>query len=55
MKQDSETKNPNKEEEFRILTQAEHELNASEWFGAMIRYAWHLGRKNLIPFIMPDN
>ncbi|WP_425236394.1 hypothetical protein [Ulvibacterium sp.] len=50
MKKKPKTKKPNKDREFRILTQAEHELNSSEWFGAIIRYSWHLGRRKFNGF-----
>lgn len=50
MEKDSKIKKRDKDEGFRILTQAEHELNATEWFGAIIRYSWHLGRRKFNTF-----
>ncbi|WP_299532894.1 hypothetical protein [Ulvibacterium sp.] len=50
MNQDPNTQGPDKDEEFRILTPAEHERNATEWFGAIIRYLWHLGQRKFDTF-----
>ena len=34
-------------------SEADSELNSSEWFGAIIRYFWHLGRKKFDTFYNP--
>lgn len=48
-------KESKKEEQERIYWQtvADYELNSSEWFGAIIRYFWHLGRKKFNTFYNP--
>ncbi|MCK8521560.1 hypothetical protein M0D21_08270 [Aquimarina sp. D1M17] len=48
-------KESKKEEQERIYwqTAADNELNSSEWFGAIIRYFWHLGRKKFNTFYNP--
>ncbi len=30
------------------------ELNSSEWFGAVIRYLWYLGRRRFSTLYTPD-
>ncbi len=34
-------------------TEADSELHSSEWFGAIIRYFWHLGRREFNTFYNP--
>ncbi len=50
MKKRPKIRKSNKDEGFKIMTRAEHELNSSEWFGAIIRYSWYLGRRKFNTF-----
>lgn len=42
-------------EESNWQTEADIELNSSEWFGAILRYFWHLGRTPFNIFYSPSN
>lgn len=50
MNKNPKIKESKEDKGFKIMTQAEHELNATEWFGAIIRYSWYLGRKKFDTF-----
>ncbi len=45
--------NPNKKEDINWQNAADNSLNSSEWFGAIIRYLWHLGKKDFNSFYNP--
>ncbi len=49
----SRKENTEKPETLHLETRAEIELHSSEWFGAIIRYFWHLGRKTFNHFYNP--
>lgn len=42
-------------EEFDLTSNADHELNSSEWFGAILRYFSHLGREPFNTFYQPKD
>jgi hypothetical protein len=44
---------PNHQEDRDWANQADGELYTSEWFGAIIRYFWNLGRKKFNDFYSP--
>ncbi|TSE10694.1 hypothetical protein [Aquimarina algiphila] len=50
MTKDSKKGELKKKEGLNWQTEADAELNSSEWFGAIIRYFWHLGRKKFDTF-----
>ncbi len=35
------------------MTEADNELNSSEWFGAILRYFWYLGKRDFNSFYNP--
>ncbi|GAA4275867.1 hypothetical protein [Aquimarina mytili] len=45
--------NPNKKEDINSQNAADNSLNSSEWFGAIIRYLCHLGKKDFNSFYTP--
>ncbi|RKN81524.1 hypothetical protein [Ulvibacterium marinum] len=50
MSNDSKERKAEKIEELNWQNEADSELNSSEWFGAIIRYFWHLGRRKFDSF-----
>lgn len=50
MSNDSKKRKAEKIEELNWQNEADSELNSSEWFGAIIRYFWHLGRRKFDSF-----
>lgn len=53
MTEESKKRGLEKRERLNWQTEADSELNSSEWFGAIIRYFWHLGRKKFDAFYNP--
>jgi len=47
---DPKMEKPKPQEGLDWATAADGEMNTSEWFGAIIRYFWHLGRKKFNTF-----
>ena len=43
-------KQPNEKDDMQWQNAADAELNSSEWFGAIIRYLWHFGRREFNSF-----
>ncbi len=53
MTENSKNNELTKQQGLDWQTEADIELNSSEWFGAIIRYFWHLGRKKFNTFYTP--
>ncbi|WP_425237407.1 hypothetical protein [Ulvibacterium sp.] len=53
MSNNSKKRKVEKIEELNWQNEADSELNSSEWFGAIIRYFWHLGRRKFDSFYNP--
>lgn len=43
----------NRKEDMNWANEADGELHTSEWFGAIIRYFWNLGRKKFNDIYTP--
>lgn len=53
MTEASENNDHKKHKELTWQNEADSELNSSEWFGALIRYFWHLGKKKFDTIYTP--
>ena len=53
MTEDSKKREVQKQEGLTWQTEADGELHTSEWFGAIIRYFWHFGRRKFDTFYNP--
>lgn len=50
MSNKSKKRKAEKIQELNWQNEADSELSSSEWFGAIIRYFWHLGRRKFDSF-----